>query len=148
MFTFSKGISTSILSFFGIKIPEKKNALSRDSGEFRCRMCEDTRLLVEGTTAELCYCSRPVVIRDYPEMNRVADILPENDVRVIAARDDFIVGDCTISTGNILIEKMACPEYAKQVEISAWRYSQSLDLVPENLTPNQWTPLPTARSLK
>jgi hypothetical protein len=70
--------------------------------------------------------------------------MPEKRIRVIAAQDKFVIGDCFFGRGDITIGMVDSEGYLEAQAVECWRYTHGGDPVKEHLQPTKWMDLPDA----
>lgn len=70
--------------------------------------------------------------------------LPQDGIRVLAARAGHVIGDCFRGRGSLVAGRMGEEGYAERQSVFCWRYSSSSEPVEEHLQPTAWRELPDA----
>lgn len=89
---------------------------------------------------------REVISQDLEVWTILSDRMPEKRIRVLAAQNDFVVGDCFYGAADVCIGDCDKPGYLEERAIECWRYTEGGRAVAEHLQPTQWMSLPTPQS--
>lgn len=78
-----------------------------------------------------------------PVWNVVSDeTMPERGIRVIAAEDSYVIGDCYYGSGGIVLKHTDDPGYMEEKRVVCWRYTRTEQPVPASMLPTYWQALP------